>query len=155
MRKARIDPTVESVRRSLVTLRRLFQRKELAELWAAAFGTHTQLDYTELRLLDAVAIAQPATVGEIAQRLGIDPSRASRQVTRAIKRGLLRRRAEPGDARKVVVEVTAAGAALQRKGSDLTRARIALALDRWSAADRAAFARLFERFTEGMTGESR
>jgi len=155
MRNARIDPTVESVRRSLVTLRRLFQRKELAEQWAAAFGEHTQLDYAELRLLDAVAIAETATVGEVAQRLGIDPSRASRQVTQAIKRGLLRRRAEPGDARKVVVEVTAAGAALQRKGSDLTRARIALALEGWSAAERAAFARLFGRFTAGMLGEPR
>ena len=151
MRKAHNDKTVESIRRSLVTLRRLFQRKELAELWAAAFGEDTRLDYTELRLLDAVGIAAPATVGQIAQRLGIDPSRASRQVTAAIRRGLLRRRAEPGDARKVVVEVTAAGAALQRRGSELTRARIKLALGRWTAADRAAFAALFGRFTEGMT----
>lgn len=153
MRKAHDDKPVESIRRSLVTLRRLFQRKELAELWAAAFGEHTRLDYTELRLLDAVSISEPATVGQIAQRLGIDPSRASRQVTRAVKGGLLRRRAEPGDARKVVVEITAAGAALQRRGSELTRARIALALRAWKPADRAAFATLFGRFTEGMTSE--
>ncbi|HEY5923224.1 MAG TPA: MarR family winged helix-turn-helix transcriptional regulator [Kofleriaceae bacterium] len=154
MRKAHNDKAVESIRRSLVTLRRLFQRKELAELWAATFGEDTRLDYTELRLLDAVGIAAPATVGQIAQRLGIDPSRASRQVTGAIKRGLLRRRAEPGDARKVVVEITATGAALQRRGSELTRARITLALDRWSAADRAEFAALFDRFTVGMTSDA-
>lgn len=143
--------SVEAIRRSLVTLRRLFQRKELAELWAAAFGEETQLDYTELRLLDAVGIAQPTTVGEIAQRLGIDPSRASRQVARAVTSGLLERRAEQGDGRKVVLEVTRRGAALQRRGSDLTRARIALALADWNATDRQRFADLFARFAHGMT----
>lgn len=151
MPKAHNSESLESVRHSLVNLRRLFQRKDLAQLWASAFGRHTRLDYSGLRLLDAVGIAQPATVGDIAQRLGIDPSRASRQVSQAIRRGLLRRRAEPGDARKVVVEITAVGAALQRKGAELTRARIALALDSWSAADRATFARLFARFTERIT----
>jgi DNA-binding MarR family transcriptional regulator len=153
MPRARNDDAVESIRRSLVTLRRLLQRKELAELWAAAFGEHTRLDYTELRLLDAVGLAEPATVGEVAQLLGIDPSRASRLVAAAIRRGHLRRRLEPGDARKVVVEITRSGAALQRKGSDLTRARISLALGDWSAADRAAFAKSFDRFTAAMTRE--
>ena len=151
MPKAHIDDTHESVRRSLVSLRRLLQRKELATLWATAFGDSTPLDYGELRLLDAVGIAEPTTVGEVADRLGIDPSRASRQVTRAITRGLLRRRLEPTDARKVVLDVTRAGAALQRRGSDLTRSRIALALASWSAADRAMFARLFARFADSMT----
>ena len=146
---------VEAVRRSLVTLRRLFQRKELAELWAAAFGEQTQLDYTELRLLDAVGIAEPTSVGEIPRRLGIDPSRASRQVARAVASGLLKRRAEQGDGRKVVLEVTRRGAALQRRGSDLTRARIALALADWSATDRQRFAALFARFADGMTSDAR
>jgi DNA-binding MarR family transcriptional regulator len=155
MPKAHNDETVEGIRRSLVTLRRMFQRKELAELWASAFGEATRLDYTELRLLDAVGLAEPATVGDIAQLLGIDPSRASRLVAAAIRRGHLRRRLEPGDARKVVVEITRAGAALQRKGSDLTRARIALALGDWSAADRAAFVKLFGRFTAAITSEPR
>jgi DNA-binding MarR family transcriptional regulator len=145
------DPAIEDIRRSLVTLRRLFQRKELAELWSAAFGADTQLDYTELRLLDAVGIAESTTVGDVAERLGIDPSRASRQVSAAVASGLLERHAEQGDARKVVLGVTAKGAALQRRGSDLTRARIALAVDGWSAADRTQFASLFGRFADGIT----
>jgi hypothetical protein len=44
--------------------------------------------------------------------------------------------------------------ALQRKGRDVTRARIALALASWTAADRAPFAKLFDRFTDEMTRES-
>jgi DNA-binding MarR family transcriptional regulator len=154
MPKARSsDPSIEAIRTSLVNLRRLFQRKELTELWAAAFGKDTQLDYSELRLLDAVT--DGATVGEIARRLGIDPSRASRQVARAVASGLLVRRAEQADGRKVILEVTRAGARLQQRGSNLTRARIALAVASWSAADRARFAQLFGRFADGMTGYPR
>ena len=41
-------------------------------------------------------------------------------------------------------------AALQAKGSDLTRARIALALAGWSASDQATFERLFRRFVTAM-----
>jgi DNA-binding MarR family transcriptional regulator len=138
---------IEQIRISLVTLRRMFQRKELAALWAG----DPKLDYTELRLLDAVRIAQPTTVGEIAQRLGLDPSRASRQVKSAIERGLLRRSVDARDGRKVVLEVTKAGAVLQQRGSELTRDRIATAVEGWSVAEREKFAGLFERFAAGMT----
>ena len=142
----------ESIRHSLVGLRRLFQRKELVELWASAFGRQVELDYTELRLLDAVQTSgnAGATVGDVAVRLGIDPSRASRQVARAVGRGVLARHAAQEDGRKVVVKVTAAGAKLQARGSELTRSRIALAMRDWSRADRERFAVLFERFAHAM-----
>ncbi|MBC7974763.1 MAG: winged helix-turn-helix transcriptional regulator [Myxococcales bacterium] len=95
-----------------------------------------------------------ATVGEIARLLGVDPSRASRQVARAVKNGLLRRQAAQGDGRKVVLVVMPRGAKLQARGSDLTRARITFALDRWPAAERARFAELFGRFVAGILPES-
>jgi DNA-binding MarR family transcriptional regulator len=151
--------TVEAIRLSLVELRRMFQRKELAELWEAAFGRSSHLDYTELRLLDAIAESSGedgaggksgATVGDVSRRLGVDPSRASRQVARAVSKGLLARRVAQGDGRKVVLAITPRGAAIQQKGSALTRARIALALADWSAADRDRFALAFERFVQGM-----
>jgi DNA-binding MarR family transcriptional regulator len=149
----------ETIRVALVGLRRLFQRKELASMWAAASGRPSELDYTEMRLLDAVRSATDpeahgATVGDIATRLGIDPSRASRMVASAVERGVLQRRAAQSDGRKVILEVTARGAKLQARGSDLTRARIALAIESWSRADREEFARLFARFASGMV-ESR
>lgn len=155
MRKARVSAgSTESIRISLVELRRLFQRKELVELWSAS-GPIPKLDYAELRLLDAIRVAQSrsaagTTVGEIARLLGIDPSRASRQVAHAVASGLVRREAAQGDGRKVVLEVTARGARLQARGSDLTRNRIALAIDTWTAAERAQFAELFRRFVDCM-----
>lgn len=164
MRKAHNSPEVEAIRVSLVELRRLFQRKELTALWAAAAGGDPGLDYGDLRLLDAVVVATGrgtrtrgagageagATVGDVARLLGLDPSRASRAVARAVSRGLLRRRAAQGDARQVLLEVTPRGAKLQARGSDLTRARIALATAGWTAADRATFERLFARFVGAM-----
>jgi len=139
----------EAIRQSLVDLRRLFQRRELPALWGAA-----ALDYNELRLLDAVRVAEPATVGDVARRLGIDPSRASRQVARAVRRGLLRRRAEQRDARKVVLEVTSRGRTVQVRGSDLTRARIEHALARWTAREREQFVELFARFVAELVPSS-
>ena len=152
-----MNDDIEAMRVALVGLRRLFQRKELTALWAAAAGSAAAaaLDYGELRLLDAVASAardRPTTVGDVALRLGVDPSRASRQVARAVRRGVLERRIEPGDARKVGLAVTRKGAALQRRGGDLTRARIAVATRDWPAADRRRFAALFRRFADAMLG---
>lgn len=146
---------IESIRRSLVSLRRLFQRKDLPALWAAAFGGDSRLEYTELRLLDAVREAGAgATVGDVARLLGIDPSRASRLVARAVTGGLLERRAEQRDGRKVVLRVTRRGAHIQDRGSALTRARISLAVADWSRAEREQLAALFERFVDGMITEA-
>ncbi len=147
---------------SLVGLRRLFQRKELVEMWSAASGRQAKLDYTQLRLLDAVrsstasadAGEQGVTVGDIARRLGIDPSLASRQVARAVAQGVLRRHAVQADGRKVRLQVTPAGMKLQSRGSQLTRARIAVALDGWSRTDREQFAALFARFARSMSDEA-
>jgi DNA-binding MarR family transcriptional regulator len=154
MRKASIPPD-EAIRVSLVELRRLFQRKDMVEAWEATFGRRTRLDYAELRLLDAVRVAEAAaTVGEVARLLGVDQSRVSRQVAKAVENGLLERRAAPTDSRKVLLAITPAGAKLQQKGSDLTRARIELALARWSRTERRQFATLLARFVDGMIGES-
>ena len=152
MRKAHIGHD-ESIRTALVELRRLFQRKELVEMW----GGNPRLGYAELRLLDAVRVADSrgdATVGDVSRLLGIDPSRASREVARAVASGLLRRRADQGDARRVVLEITPRGAKLQARGSELTRARIARAIGAWSDADRTRFADLFGRFVAAMTEPS-
>jgi DNA-binding MarR family transcriptional regulator len=142
--------TVETIRHSVVSLRRLFQRKELTQLWASAFGRHSKLDYGELRLLDAVR-SGATTVGDVGRLLGVDASRASRQVASAVKKGLLERRAEQRDARKVVLEVTASGQRLAEKGSQLTRDRIALALGGWSAAEKQRFAADLERFVRQLS----
>ncbi len=160
MRKAHKSESgdVEAIRVSLVELRRLFQRKELAALWAQAAGRDLSLDYGELRLLDAVRVAQTrgangATVGDVSRLLGVDPSRASRQVAAAVASGSLERRAAQDDGRKVVLAITARGEKLRARGSELTRNRIDLALQDWSHAERDRFAKLLSRFVAAMTAD--
>jgi DNA-binding MarR family transcriptional regulator len=147
---------VESIRRSLVSLRRLFQRKELAEQWAAAYGERASLDYGDLRLLDAVRVAQAsgegATVGAVSTLLGVDPSRASRVVAQAIAKGLLLRLAAQDDGRKVLLDITAKGLRLAEKGSEVSRSRIALALDTWTESDRNRLSTLLGRLVDHLAG---
>jgi DNA-binding MarR family transcriptional regulator len=148
----RSEETIESIRRSLVELRRMFQRKELSRVWAEASGRSEAPDYTELRLLDAIHVCgdRGASVGDVAVRLGIDPSRASRQVASAVRRGLLTRRPAPDDARRLILAITPRGAKLQTKGGDLTRARIAVAIAGWPEREREAFEALLARFVSGI-----
>jgi DNA-binding MarR family transcriptional regulator len=143
---------LESIRRSLVELRRMFQRKELSRLWADASGRTAAPDYTELRLLDAIHACgeSGATIGDVALRLGIDPSRASRQVASAVRRGLLARHADTIDARRVLLSVTPRGARMQAMGGELTRARIATALAGWTKDERARFEVLLDRFVRDI-----
>jgi DNA-binding MarR family transcriptional regulator len=153
MRKAHIARHDEAIRTSLVELRRLFQRKELVERWAAVAGGDPRLGYGELRLLDAVRVAQArgeVTVGDLAELLGLDPSRASREVARAVANKLLLRRVDQRDGRKVVLAITPRGARLQAKGSELTRARIGVAIAGWTETERARFAQLFARFVTAI-----
>ena len=68
-----------------------------------------------MRLLEALAAAShPLSVGEIAEAVGVDQPRASRLVQQAFQLGLVRREADPDDARRTRVALTDAGAALGR-----------------------------------------
>ena len=148
---------VDSIRRDLVALRRLFQRRELGALWSVAYGNAEPLDYGELRLLDAIhAInsrpdADGVTVGAIANALGVDPSRASRIVADAVGKGLLLRTAAQDDGRKVVLVMTDAGVALLAKGGKVSESRIADALSDLSPTQQRQFARLLAKFVNRVT----
>jgi len=147
---------VDDIRLGLIELRRLFQRRELVELWESAFGRAATFDYADVRLLDAIASYRRGsdsgvTVGEVARALGVDPSRASREVSRAVKSGLLTRKSTQADGRRVELFITARGAAMQKKGSALTRARIDLALRAFGSHERQQFAALFRRFVDAIS----
>jgi DNA-binding MarR family transcriptional regulator len=91
-------------------------------------------------------------VGFVADRLAVDPSRASRQVAAAIDAGYVRRVASPRDGRRVLLEITPHGHALLAEARRARRAMVERATERWTAADRHRFAALLTRFTDGMAG---
>ena len=63
-----------------------------------------------LRLLEALAAASgPLSVSEIGDAVGVDQPRASRLVQQAVEMGLVRREADPDDARRTRVALTDKG----------------------------------------------
>jgi DNA-binding MarR family transcriptional regulator len=90
------------------------------------------------------------TVGLVADRLGLDPSRASRMVSATIQAGYLSRVASQTDGRRINLELTEAGKALAAEAHAFREAQLDRALAAWTPGDRAEFARLLTRFAEDV-----
>ena len=91
-----------------------------------------------LRLLDALAAASgPLTVSEIGDAVGVDQPRASRLVQQVVELGLVRREADPDDARRTRVALTDQGAAIVRGFRGERREAIDTALEPFTDAERA------------------
>jgi len=109
------------------------------------------------RILVAQAVAagpeEPGgnvTVGLVADRLGIDPSTASRLTAEALQAGYLSRVASQVDGRRVQLALTEAGRALLADAYRYQRAVFARVTRDWPDGDRYEFARLLPRFVDAV-----
>ena len=147
---AAIDAVMARIRRSV--MRRDYGRQLMAAI-------SPDLDVAHLDVISAVAHStaqggearDEVTVGLIAERLAIDPSRASRISAEVVERGYVRRVASQLDARRICLELTPKGqrfvdAVRQNKLDLLSRA-----LAQWNEADLVTFAVLFDRFSNWAT----
>ncbi|MFF0607436.1 MarR family winged helix-turn-helix transcriptional regulator [Nocardia tengchongensis] len=141
-----IDPAIVAIERAMVAIRRSQSRRALAKS-AARAGGGPAVDPTIFGVLDAVESRDgEVTVTEIATALGVDQPRASRLVARAVAEGLLERRADQHDARRIHLHLTsAARTALDHAHAHRRAAFIAATAD-WPDPERAEFARLLTRF---------
>lgn len=106
-----------------------------------------------MRLLEALAAAsRPLSVGEIADAVGVDQPRASRLVQQAFQLDLVRREADPDDARRTRVALTDAGAALVRGFRGERREAIDTALAGFTDAERDDLARLLTKLADAWPG---
>jgi len=106
-----------------------------------------------LRLLDALAAASgPLTVSEIGEAIGVDQPRASRLVQQVVELGLVRREADPDDARRSRVVLTDKGAAIVRGFRGERRDAIDTALQPFTEAERSELARLLRKLADGWPG---
>ncbi|OEO28447.1 MarR family transcriptional regulator [Devosia insulae DS-56] len=149
---AAIDAVMHKVRRSIQ--RRDFGRQVMAQI-------DPTLEVAHLDAISAIAHA-PAyiedakvevTVGLIAERLAVDPSRASRISAELVDRGYARRVASQQDARRICLELTPKG----KRFIEAVRINkwnlFAQALGQWNERDLVAFAVLFERFSNWSTDD--
>ncbi|WP_322410409.1 MarR family winged helix-turn-helix transcriptional regulator [Microbacterium invictum] len=106
-----------------------------------------------LRLLEALAAAShPLSVGEIGEAVGVDQPRASRLVQQCVELDLVRREADPDDARRTRVALTEGGRRMVRGFRGERREAIARALEGFDAEERAELARLLSKLADNLGG---
>lgn len=134
--------------------RRRMLKRELGQQAIRALGL--DIEQPELDVLVAVWApvkefgakpGQETMVSTIAQRLDIDPSRASRLVSALIDKGLLRRAVSQQDARRTVVELSEPGRDLIRAVRSYKFLLMGEFLSDWTAEEIAAFLPLLARFS--------
>ncbi|MGX5830929.1 MarR family winged helix-turn-helix transcriptional regulator [Mesorhizobium sp. 43Arga] len=150
---AAIDAVLNKVRRSI-------QRREFGRLILARIDPSLEVSHLDV----IIAIAHnPAvgdapqdevTVGNIAERLGIDPSRASRISADIVERGYALRVASQLDARRICLRLTARGERLVTAVRQTKWRIFAESLAQWDEQDLVTFARLLERFAGLATDEA-
>lgn len=162
MEPPRQDPSrdpVAIIERALLAMRRDQQARRLQRRGdqGAGRGVHppdrSLGGAARFRLLDALEPG-PRTVTDLAEATGVDQPRASRLVAEAADRGLVRRGVDPGDARRAIVELTAAGRAFLSAAHGSRRQAVQTALAGFSPAEAARFAALLERFVAAWPREA-
>jgi DNA-binding MarR family transcriptional regulator len=108
------------------------------------------LSETNLGSLRLVQRHGPIAVSEVARRLEVDLSNASRQLRALEDQGLVARSVDPSDRRVARVVITAAGKRVLDRARAVALNDYAVALDDWSARDRAQLAVLLDRFRRSL-----
>lgn len=148
------DDAVVAVERAMVRIRRSQTRRALGQPMLEAIRERLglELDYGTTAVVDAVEEPVPdggdVTVGLVAERLGLDASRASRLVAASVTAGLVRREASQEDGRRSRLTLTDLGQRVLEIEQDVRRRFAIEVMGGWSAADRRAFAELLTRFVE-------
>ena len=146
------DPSIAEIELALGRLNRNQARRALGALAEQRDCERTAVAHVPV--LNAIELArtddQEVTVGVVADRLGLDPSRASRLVTAAIQAGLVTRVASQGDGRRIHLELSGAGRALADQAHEFSRMYLSRVMADWPSEDLAQFARLFTRFIDAM-----
>lgn len=135
--------------------RRSIQRREFGRQILAAVDPTMELSH-----LDAIAAIAfdpgqegdiEVTVGVLAERMSIDPSRASRLAAEVVERGFVRRVASQADARRICLQLTRKGKALVDAFYHNKMRIFSAAMGQWTEQELTTFAELLGRFSEWMT----
>jgi DNA-binding MarR family transcriptional regulator len=142
---------VDRIEAAMVAIRRSQSRRAITRVLQRLAGPTAEVGHSMVvDALDRSADDIPPPVGAVAERLGIDPSRASRMVASAVKAGFVRRVASQEDGRRVGLELTDQGKALAELARTARRQVFGQAVANWTDDDAEAFARLLARFVDDL-----
>jgi DNA-binding MarR family transcriptional regulator len=100
-----------------------------------------QLSVPQFRALVFVSLSDEPSLSAMAEHLGLSLPAASRLVDLLVKRGLMGRRVDVADRRRVSLSLTARGRATCRRARRATQAALARRFERLSAQDLALVSR--------------
>jgi DNA-binding MarR family transcriptional regulator len=138
----------------LSRIRRAMQRRDFGRLLLAQVAP--ELDVAHLDAISVISGSptwgpvsedSEVTVGTIAERLGIDPSRASRLAAEIVERGYVQRIASQADARRIVLQLTDRGRSLVSEVRTRKWQTFAGSMRNWTEDELVTFARLLDRFS--------
>ena len=92
----------------------------------------------------------PVRVADVAHRLAVAPSTASRLVDRAVRAAVVARGTDPEDPRRAVLTLTPAGTALLATAFAFRTRYLERVLAGWNATDVETLARLLDRFATAV-----
>ncbi|MCH6169963.1 MarR family winged helix-turn-helix transcriptional regulator [Pseudonocardia alaniniphila] len=132
---------------ALFRLVRFWSRRWVRGVAAGAGDTAQHVLTVEAVIACARGAGNPdgATVGDVARRLGLDQSGASRMVAAAAAAGYVERSRAAADGRRSVLRLTPAGRALIYSSHRWQRATFAELTATWDERDRAQFAGYLQR----------
>lgn len=129
------------------SLRRIVRALRLADRGAER---QMGLSGAQLFVLHNLDDSSTISLNELAERTHTHQSSVSVVVQRLVDKRLVRRTRSTADARRVELELTAAGERALRKAPESAQDKLIDALGRTSSADRAKLARLLGRVVEEM-----
>jgi DNA-binding MarR family transcriptional regulator len=142
---AAVLPEIEQ---ALTRLIRRGNQPRVHERLAARAGV--ALDRAGYAVLCRVHEGGPLRLSELAGRMGVDTSTASRQVQQLERSGLVGRVADPHDRRASLLELSAEGQRALARMREARRASLAQVLGDWSVKDRRALAVLLARLVDDL-----
>ena len=142
------DPTLIQVDEALLTLGRPAHLRRIGERVRAGAGL--PLDRAAYPLLRGIAQCGPVRLSDLAARLGVQVSTASRQVKELEQAGLVERTGDPNDGRVAILALAPAGCEALLKLRESWRRALVEILEDWPEEDREALGALLSRLAADM-----
>jgi DNA-binding MarR family transcriptional regulator len=142
------DAAMTDIEHALTRLIRRGNQPRVHERLAARAGV--PLDRAAYAALCRVHEAGPLRLSELAARMGVDASTASRQVQQLERTGLVGRVGDPADRRASLLALTAEGDRVLTRMRQARRASLAQVLGGWSRAYRRKLATVLTRLVDDL-----
>jgi DNA-binding MarR family transcriptional regulator len=139
-----IDQTMQRIRRNI-------GKRELQHTLLKSIDPQLDLGHLDVVGVIMGGCAAPGaevTVGMVAERMKIDPSRASRLVAETVNMGYVRRVASQADSRRICLELTDTGRTFADEFHRRKWALMAKGMRGWTDDEITTFAQLLERFAD-------